>query len=107
MRLIKTNRHKSKKIMQSARGQDCTLRLANPCSSTETTVGCHIGFNGSGIGTKDSDLFIAYGCSNCHDIIDGKVKRPMGLSRNMMDWCKARAMQETQQKLLDIGLITI
>jgi len=63
------------KTTASANGEPCTIRLPNFCNfNPETTVACHINgvrFNhGVGIKTK---LF-AYGCSSCHDVLDGRVK---------------------------------
>ena len=63
------------KITDSARHENCTIRLGQVCNhNPETTVFCHISGvrfgHGMGIKTK----FGAYGCSSCHDAIDGRVK---------------------------------
>jgi len=64
---------KSKKIRNSARGEDCQVRIPNVCNfNPETTVGAHVG-KGGGMGGKVSDLEIAYCCSSCHDVLDGRV----------------------------------
>ena len=94
---------RSKKIRNSARYEDCSLRLGN-CSSSETVVLCHIGRD-RGMGYKCSDHFAIYACSNCHDVIDGRVKS--GYSRAELDSEKLRALEETQNKLIDKGLIHV
>lgn len=87
---------KSKKIRESARGEDCTLRLGN-CSSNETVVLCHVGRR-RGMGIKCSDNMAVYGCHNCHSEIDSKPKSYY--AEDLM-----RALEETQEKLIDKGLL--
>lgn len=61
---------KSNKLRQSARGQECLVRIPLHCNSNpETVILAHVGSN-SGMGMKSSDLEAAYCCSSCHDIID-------------------------------------
>ncbi len=63
----------SKKIRNSARGEDCQVRIPGICNfNPETTVGAHVGIGG-GMGGKASDLEIAYCCSDCHDLIDQRT----------------------------------
>lgn len=92
---------RSKKIRESARGEDCTLRLSF-CSSTETTVFCHIG-KSRGMGLKCGDNFGIYACSNCHDIIDGRVKH--SFSKDELNTEKLRSLEETQERLIAKGLL--
>lgn len=85
------------KIRDSARGEDCSLRLG-VCSSPETVILAHIGRN-RGIAIKCGDHFAVYACSNCHDIIDGRVKSQFG--KLELDSEKLRALEETQGKLIN------
>lgn len=94
---------KSKKIRESARSEDCSLRLV-PCSSTETTVLCHIG-RVKGVGLKCPDFFAVYGCSNCHDVLDGRVNA--GFSKTELKAEALRALEETQIKLFNKGLLSV
>ena len=94
---------KSKKIRESARGEDCTLRLGI-CSSNETVVFCHIGRR-RGMGIKCGDNFGIYCCAACHDVIDGRVKSYF--SRDELDANKLRALEETQEKLIEKGLLVL
>lgn len=91
------------KIRDSARGEDCSLRLTR-CSSNETVVLCHIG-RSRGMAFKCSDHFAVYACSNCHDIIDGRAKSEF--SKLELQAEKLRALEETQLKLIDKGLLCI
>lgn len=93
----------SSKIRQSARGEDCTLRLGG-CSSVETVVLAHIGKR-RGMGIKCGDNMSAYSCSNCHDKIDGRT--PSGFSREELAVEKLRALEETQEKLIEKGLLCL
>ncbi|ENC6723378.1 nuclease domain-containing protein [Vibrio harveyi] len=89
----------SKKIRKAAKGQDCTLRLIGICNfNPETTVLAHIGFAG-GWATKCGDNIAVFACSNCHEAIDSH-----GRSKHAAD--KLRALEETQQLLIDKGLLT-
>jgi len=62
---------KQTKITKSAKEEECQIRLPGICNfNPETTVYCHIG--GSGMGQKSNNIHGAYGCSSCHDVIDGR-----------------------------------
>ena len=92
------------KIRKSAKGEECQVRLAGICNfNPETTVLAHLG--GGGMGTKMPDLFGAYCCSSCHDVIDGRVKTEMPRSEVMADF--VGGIFKTQKILLDKGLLVI
>jgi hypothetical protein len=62
------------KITESAKGEQCLIRIPGVCNrQDETTVACHEPC-GSGLSMKWPDTEIAYGCSACHDEIDGRTK---------------------------------
>lgn len=91
----------SKKLRDSARGQDCTLRVTN-CSSSETVVLCHLPVKGfGGMGMKSPDNIAAFGCDNCHAVIDGRAKGDFTAADLM------RALAETQMIWIEQGLIKI
>jgi len=62
-------RKKQDKYTKSAKGQDCQIRSPACNYNSETVVFCHL--NGAGIGEKMQNIHGAYGCSNCHDFVDG------------------------------------
>jgi len=89
----------STKIRKAAKGKDCTLRLVGICNfNSETTILAHIGFD-SGWATKCSDNIAVFACSNCHAEIDNQGRRAHAAD-------KLRALEETQQILIDKGLLT-
>ena len=92
------------KITKSAKGEECQIRLWNHCNfNTETTVFCHI--PGGGLGMKSDDIHGAYGCSNCHDVVDGRQKTFISDSDIKLFFYDA--IIRTQLKLLEKGLIKI
>jgi hypothetical protein len=61
----------SQKLRDSARGQDCTFRIAGVCNrDPATTVFCHAPHESKGMGNKSHDFIGAFGCSACHDFMD-------------------------------------
>ena len=94
---------KQTKITKSARGEDCTMLLGN-CSSNETVVLCHIG-KSRGMGIKCGDHFAVYACSDCHDVMDGRS--PALYGDEMVEGAKMYALERTQMKLIEKGLLVI
>lgn len=99
---------KMTKIRKSAKGQECMVRLVGVCNgNAETTIFAHFRELALGCGTshKPNDLFGAYACSSCHDVLDGRSK-----TAYERDWIIAefrRAVMYTQKALLDMGLIKL
>lgn len=61
-------------ITMLAKGRPCEIRAAAVCASSETVVLCHVRMTGiSGLGFKAPDWLGAFGCSRCHDIVDGRA----------------------------------
>src|SRR5450830_438699 len=80
---LKSKGPRSTPIRRAARNQGCTLGLAGICNfDPATTVLCHSNFlaDGKGMGLKAPDIAAAFGCSACHDVLDGRRQRPAGLS---------------------------
>lgn len=66
-----------RKLTKASRNQTCTIRLPGICShDPEKTVPCHVsGIRfGHGVGQKVPDILVADGCSECHSVVDGRVK---------------------------------
>ena len=90
------------KIRKSAKGEDCTLRIPGICNfNPETVVLCHAPYPGR-YGSRKDDWWAAYGCSNCHDAVDGRLKSTLEYT---MYW--DGAIHETQAKLIDKRLIVL
>lgn len=79
-------------IRDSAKGEDCTVRLLGVCCfDPAKTIWSHArwGDAGKGRSIKALDLAGAYCCTACDAVYDGQVKPPGGYTREMidMDWC--------------------
>jgi hypothetical protein len=87
------------KIRQSAKGEECSLRVSDSCTDEYgSVVACHLNSNYRGVGIKSPDLFVVYACFFCHQLLD---KSEVSAEDQL------RASQETQMKLLNKGLINI
>ena len=104
MNLQKSHRHESRNLRDSARGQPCLVRIPGACNfNPATTVLAHL--NGGGMGTKKSDLFGAFCCSSCHDVVDGRVK--VAFNRDTIELWHRQGVERTQQYWLDVGLVAL
>jgi hypothetical protein len=95
---------RSKKITDSAKGQDCSVRLPGICNgNNETVVFAHIGKR-RGMAIKCADYFGVYACSACHDEIDRRTRHmdPQDLKADLL-----AALEETQERLFDAELLMI
>ena len=99
------------KLRKSARGRECQIRIPGVCNGNpETVVLCHL--PGGGMGRKQPDLFAAFGCSACHDAVDGRVTSRIiyettGYQYSDLLLYHYEGVQLTQQIWLDEGLIKI
>lgn len=84
---LRATRVKMTAIRRSARGEDCTMRIPGVCNhDPATTVLCHSNdlADGKGMGLKAPDTEAAYGCSACHDVLDGRRPRPVWMQRSQL-----------------------
>jgi hypothetical protein len=87
----KTPDRKKQSIRDSARGEECTVRIVGACNrDPSTTVWSHLPSidGGRGMGMKAIDEAGAYACSCCHDVVDGRKRPPHGSSPTTveLDW---------------------
>jgi len=95
-------------IRASARDEECTLRFPLACNRrTDTTVLCHSNqlADGKGAGLKAPDTSAAYGCSACHDVLDGRARRPAGMTYESMLDLFALGVERTHARLRAKGLM--
>lgn len=100
--------YRSKKLTDSAKGENCTINLPRICSyNPETVVACHIpDETGTGkMGGKSDDWLIVYGCSECHAVIDGRVTEPVHLNGAWKLFHTHRALIRTWRRMIDKGLL--
>ena len=98
MKFSKPTKIVSKKIRKSAKDEHCTIRSSIQCAYEDTVVFAHLNSNNKGMGNKSPDLFGVYSCSHCHSELD---------SGNVSSKDQLRALQETQLKLYEKGLIKV
>lgn len=88
------------KLRQSARGQECQIRIAGVCcGDSSTVVLCHFRMVGmSGLGIKSPDWLGAFGCFKCHQFVDSH-----GDPGTQLDF--AHGVFRTIAKQIESGLI--
>ena len=87
-----------------ARGRECQIRIPQVCNGNpDTVVLCHIA--GGGIARKQSDLFGAYGCSACHDAVDGRTCSDF--PKDLLKMWLLEGVIRTQQILIDEGVLDV
>lgn len=97
------------KLRKSARGEYCTLQIHPYCNSNpETVVLCHLPSEDKGVAQKGPDWWAVYGCSSCHDVIDGRNRQAV----NELGWveinnCIRRGLYRTQKRMMQKGLIDV
>ncbi len=92
------------KYTESARGQECQVRIPGVCNhDPETTVFAHI--NGGGMGAKHYDVHGTYACSDCHAWLDG------GYAKNsykaVRDLAHLMGMHKTQIVMIESGIMVL
>ena len=110
---------KTTKLRQSAKGQTCTFRIPGVCNNDPATVClCHAPHPEKGMGFKSkTDWWAAYGCSSCHDEMDGRTHRYYknipGYADNYVEnhphqiFAWHSAIRETQTRMVKAGLIKV
>lgn len=83
----KSEPHRSQKLRDSARGEDCTVRIPGCPADPEKTIWSH--YRGSAGGKagarKSDDICGAYACTYCDAVYDGQAPRPAGLTKEDVD----------------------
>lgn len=105
---IKSRGPKMTPIRRAARNQDCQLQILGVCNGDPaTTVLCHSNqlAHGKGMGLKAPDTEACFGCSSCHDVLDGRKPRPAGMTMDDLLRTFAYARERTHAILRARGLI--
>ena len=109
MTLQKRKPFRSRKILDAARGEECTMRIPDVCNhDPKTTVAAHSGWriHGAGIGQKADDIFVAFMCSACHDVYDGRDQRE-DMGRRYLERYFQYAHNLTLSRLLEMGVLKV
>lgn len=105
--LQKSRRIECRKILDAARNQRCTVNSPWCNYDETTTVACHYGEPGEkGERYKPDDTSVVFGCSGCHDFLDGRVQPVAGnvdqeLAYAEREWYWFRAMRRTWRILVE------
>ena len=105
-----SNKYKRKyqKLRDSARNEECTLQIFPYCNNNpETVVLCHVRSPDSGMGLKSPDWWAAYGCSSCHDIIDGRAGNLTDITSSEIWLAIHKGQFLTMDRMIEKGLIKI
>ena len=93
---------RSQKIINTARGAPCALRLPGICNNDPaTTVWAHLNGFGKGMGMKTHDILGFPACSSCHAAYD------QGKDRSKYVGDALRALCETLVGLVLSGLVSV
>lgn len=94
-------------LRKQARGRECQIRVpGHCCHDPSKVVGCHVRLIGlSGMGVKSPDIFCAWGCYACHQIVDGQRNSEYSYDERRL--MLLEGMVRTQNILLREGLIRI
>ena len=104
--LIKRIPYRNKKILNAAKGEECTLNSPWCNHNPETTVFCHSNefYAGKGRGQKADDFFGFFGCSGCHDVVDRRLNVPQEWKQEQA-WRITREIYRTQRRLFALDII--
>ena len=95
-------------IRKAARGKDCTMMIVGVCNRDPATVVlCHSNSlaDGKGMGLKAPDTEACFGCSACHDVLDGRRPLPAWMTRQVLLEVFDRARTITHEILKTEGLL--
>ena len=96
------------KITDSAKGQECQVRIPGVCSGdSSTVVWAHaIGTaSGKGIGMKSPDALGSYACQPCHDAYDRRIRT--NHDRQFIEHCFMEGHMKSLRILIEKGLVKV
>lgn len=104
--MAKAPAYRSKALRDSAQGRCCTLQIPGICNGNpETTVLCHLPSSTHGMGYKSDDYWAVFGCSSCHDVIDGRT--PYDWRPGELEETYLHALHQTLRIWFDMEMIYI
>ncbi len=90
------------RLRESARGQECLVRLPGVCNrNPETVVLAHLG--GGGMGMKKKDIHASFCCSSCHDEVD---RRTWVFEKDYTELAHRQGVERTQNYWIENGMVT-
>lgn len=109
MNLEKRTPYRNKKILDSAKNEECTINSPICNYDKSTTVFCHLNehFAGKGTSQKADDCAGFYGCSACHDLYDRR-RKPTKSEEFYIEqeyFYVLRAVVLTTRRIIDKGIL--
>ncbi|SMY34257.1 nuclease domain-containing protein [Photobacterium andalusiense] len=72
--ISKTTALRSDKLRNAAKNQQCSVQILGVCNfNPDTVVLAHLFSTAHGMAYKSDDFWAVDCCSNCHDVLDGRV----------------------------------
>lgn len=99
---------RGRRITQSARGEECDIRIPGVCNhDSTTTVWSHFPglAGGRGMGLKSNDLCGVYSCFACHEVVDMRAPTPAEMSRSEVMLCWHEGHLRSLIKLAIKGIV--
>lgn len=95
------------RIRESAKGEQCTVRLPGCQGDPAMTIWSHYrgSAGGKGMGIKALDLNGCYACTFCDAVYDGQTPRPAGMTHADVQAAWDRGHHESLVKLNAKGLV--
>ena len=104
--LQKRNYIRSKKILASAKGEQCTIQYGWCCDpETVRFIHSNESEDGKGRGIKAEDIYGAYACHVCDQWLDSPSEN--GQQADLKYYYFHRGMKRTWKRLIEKGLIKI
>lgn len=101
---------RSTKVLRSAKGQSCSIRVPGICNSNpETTVWAHLNGHafGKGMAIKAHDILGFHACSDCHAYYDtGHGRRQIVSTLELLELVMS-AVCETYVRLVRAGIVVV
>ena len=112
MQQPKRKQYRNIKILHAAELEPCLVNLPGCTGGGSDTSAAHSNQadDGKGGSQKADDLFVAFACLHCHDILDGRKPPPWvavecGTPQSEILWYHDRGIKRTIRRLIDKGVI--
>lgn len=98
---------RSKKLRQSAKGEECLVRLPGCSGDPLMTIWSHYrgSAGGKGGAIKSTDIAGCYACTYCDAVYDGQAPRPAGMTKEDVDLAWHEAHIRSLVRLGQKGLL--
>lgn len=92
-------------LRKLARGKPCMIRTPVCSYREEETVLCHLRDSSTGMSQKEHDLIAAWGCFECHRVVDGEGPNWHHWTREERAEMHMVGIIRTQRELIRSGVI--